>query len=314
MSLIQGFLLGILQGVAEFLPISSSGHLRVAQKLFKLGEVPLLFDVFLHIATLLAVVIYFREIIWTLVCVFFRMILGRNRSVQTFDIANVHGYDNKVASLAPNDKAGRHTILMIVLTTLVTGILGYVSSRFLKDLPDKAVFVGFLVTAAFLVFSAVVSKKIHGDIEPDSDSTNDLYITRDSSVTWIQALVIGIAQGIGTLPGISRSGSTISGAALSGVDRKTAGDYSFIVSIPAILGAFVLTLKDALDVAAERGESFSTHFSATVGILPALVGFASAFVFGYVALTFLMRVIHKGKLEWFAIYLVPAGILGLIFL
>ena len=109
-------------------------------------------------------------------------------------------------------------------------------------------------------------------------------------------------QGVGTLPGISRSGSTIAGALFAGVDRKVAGEYSFIISIPAILGAFILEVKDLEKV------------SQTIGAAPIVAGCAAAFAAGYISLTLLMKIIQKGKLQWFAAYLIPAGIIGMIFL
>ena len=313
MTAIQGFLLGILQGIAEFLPISSSGHLKAAQHLFGLGDVPLIFDVLLHIATLAAVVIYFRKVIGKLFAVLFRMILRRAEPAQPFNINSVKKIDTKIETLAPNDEIGRKTILMIIVTTLITGVLGIASSKLIPELPLKFVAAGFIATALFLVVSAFISKKKHGDLEPVTDMKDDFYSVQENSITLKQAVVIGIAQGIGTLPGISRSGSTIAGAQFCGVNRQTAGDYSFIVSIPAILGAFVLTLKDAFEEAGALGTSVLEMFNKTVGIVPAAIGFAAAFVFGYIALALLMKIINKGKLEWFAVYLVPLGILGLIF-
>ena len=118
----------------------------------------------------------------------------------------------------------------------------------------------------------------------------------------MQSIVIGIMQGFGTLPGISRSGSTIAGSLFSKLDRKTAGDYSFIVSIPAILGAFLLEVKDLGEV------------SSSIGALPVIAGCIAAFVVGYLSLTFLMKLIRKGKLAWFAAYLIPVAILGIILL
>ena len=124
---------------------------------------------------------------------------------------------------------------------------------------------------------------------------------QQKGISWIQALFIGLMQGIGTLPGISRSGSTIAGSQLCGVNRSAAGEYSFIVSIPAILGAFVLELKDLGEV------------SSTIGAAPVVAGCAAAFAWGYISLSLLMKLIRKGKLDLFACYLIPAGILGLIF-
>ena len=123
-----------------------------------------------------------------------------------------------------------------------------------------------------------------------------------NTVSPLKGFLIGIAQGIGTLPGISRSGITISASLMTGTDRKTSGEFSFILSIPAIVGAFILELKDLGDV------------SNTVGILPLIIGCLTAFVVGLISLKFLMKLINKGKLEYFAFYLIPVGILGLIFL
>jgi len=111
----------------------------------------------------------------------------------------------------------------------------------------------------------------------------------------LQAVIIGAAQGIGVLPGISRSGSTISAALLSGVDRERAGEYSFLLSIPAILAAFIFELKSARIV------------TASISLLPLTVGMLTSFIVGLASLTFLLKVIKKGKLGMFGYYLIPAG-------
>ena len=266
MSVIQGIILGFLQGVAEFLPISSSGHLAVAQYLFGLDEVPLLFDIFLHLATLAAVCLYFWKKIWKLLVCFGRWVSRKTPS--------------------EDDIAGRKTIIAIILSTIVTGIMGVVSSKIIPDMSIKITCAGFLITALLLILSSRISKK--------NNSNNQV-------VTKRQSLFIGFMQGIGTLPGISRSGSTIAGALLCGVNQKTAGDYSFIISIPAILGAFILELKDLGEV------------SEIVGAAPVIAGCAAAFAVGYISLTLLMKMIKNGKLQWFAAYLIPLGIAGMIF-
>ena len=276
MSMIQGIVLGVFQGIAEFLPISSSGHLAVLQHLFGLEDVPLLFDVFLHLATLLSVVLFFRKKIWELLCSFARIFVPAK---------------NPDEVQIENQKENKKYILAIILATIVTGIMGVISSKFVENVPVKFICAGFIVTAVLLVLSSVVEKK-SGTISGDEKK----------SVTWIQALIIGFAQGVGTLPGISRSGSTISGALFCGVPRSRAGEFSFIVSIPAILGAFILETKDLGEVASSIG------FDVVIG------GCAAAFASGYLSLTWLMKLIKKGRLEWFACYLVPAGVLGMIFL
>ena len=284
MTVIQGILLGILQGIAEFLPISSSGHLAVMQKLFSLEEVPLLFDIMLHLATLLAVVLYFRKKIWTLLCVFGRLIARRPAPKAV----------NKDDLLCGTEARGRMTILAVIITTVVTGAIGVFTSKLIPDMPVKVTCAGFIVTAILLVVSSIIERRNSGAVKNSAGKNN--------GIKWYQAIVIGVMQGIGTLPGISRSGSTIAGSQLCGVNRAAAGEYSFIVSIPAILGAFLLELKDFAEV------------GSTVGAAPVIAGCAAAFAWGYISLAVLMKIIRKGKLEWFACYLIPAGILGLLFL
>ena len=284
MSVLQSVLLGILQGIAEFLPISSSGHLALAQHLFKLDDVPLLYDVILHLATLLAVVLFFRKKIWNLLCCFGRWI-ARRQEVSA---------DNPEDLLCGNDTLGRKTIIAIICATFVTGILGVAASKLIPQLPLKFTCAGFIVTAGLLIFSSLWQKK-----QANATSDTDKQLSGQKGIGVLQALFVGFMQGIGTLPGISRSGSTIAGAQLAGIDRTSAGEFSFIVSIPAILGAFVLEAKDLGEI------------GSSVGVLPVVLGFVSAFVAGYLSLAFLMKLIKKGRLEWFAAYLIPLGIAGL---
>lgn len=267
MNLFQSVCLGILQGITEFLPVSSSGHLAVAQKLFKLDDVPLIFDVCLHVATLFAVVIFFRKTIADLLSVFIRMITGKSLE---------------------EDKPKQTMIFSIIAATVITGIIGIISSHFIEDMPVKFVCIGFILTGILLLAATFLNKSGKKDEESENDT-----------VTIKQGIICGLAQGLGTLPGISRSGSTISGAMLSGVKRKTAGEFSFILSIPAILGAFILEVKD-LDT-----------LTSLVSLPCLVVGLLTAFAAGLGALYVLMKLIKKGKLGYFAIYLIPLGIAGL---
>ncbi|MBR2361138.1 MAG: undecaprenyl-diphosphate phosphatase [Spirochaetaceae bacterium] len=278
MSVVEGILLGLLQGVAEFLPISSSGHLALAQELFDLDDVPLLFDIMLHLATLGAVLLFFRRKIWSLLKVAGRWLARRS---------------------LPEDNADVRTIVALLLGTAVTGVLGIVLSDLVEDYSEKLICVGFFITAGLLIFSDAVEERRRKKL---LESGSDGLVTTRTGVRPLQGLGIGLAQGIGVLPGISRSGSTIAGALLCGVDREQAGEFSFLLSIPAILGAFVLELDD-LDTIGD-----------SVGVAPVLAGCVAAFVAGIFALSVLMKIVRKGKLEWFALYLIPAGILGLVFL
>lgn len=303
MSILESIILGLLQGVTEFLPVSSSGHLAVVQHLFHLDEIPALFDVILHLPSLLAVIIFFRKKIIRLLIIFGRWITGKKLCDQQLDSSNAAGTETSSSPsgsgasdagfdlLTGTERGGRRTIVAIILSTLVTGVIGVFSSKLLPELPVKAVFFGFLVTSALLITSGVFARRASMHERKESAE----------GVSVVQALAIGFMQGIGTLPGISRSGSTISGALFAGVNREAAGEYSFIVSIPAILGAFVLELKDA----AELGSTVSA------GAL--VCGCVASFVAAYLSLVFLMKIIRRGRLEWFAAYLIPCGILGLIF-
>ena len=309
MTIFQSIILGVLQGIAEFLPISSSGHLKVAQELFGLSEVPLLFDVMLHLATLAAVILYFRKKIARLFVILFRWIVPSGKwkvesgkqegevspSLQTQAFSATPSAGDTPATppetdlLTGTDELGRKTIIAVIVATIVTGAIGVVTSKLIPELPIKVTCVGFLFTACLLIFSSIWAKK---------HDSNNLKEARGISI--LQALFIGFMQGVGTLPGISRSGSTIAGAQLAGVNRAAAGEFSFIVSIPAILGAFVLEAKDLGEVGSQ------------IGALPVFCGCLAAFAWGYLSLSILMKLIRKGKLEWFACYLIPLGVAGLI--
>jgi undecaprenyl-diphosphatase len=267
MTVTQALLLGLLQGVTEFLPVSSSGHLALAKAAFSLGDVPLLFDVSLHLATLAAVLLYFRGIIARLLSALVRRVRRKTRK---------------------GDDACLRTLAALLAGTAVTAAFGAALHKSVSDLPLKVVSAGFIVTALMLVVSGrVAAKRIGG------------------APRWVsvrQGVIVGFAQGIGVLPGISRSGSTISGALLCGVGREESGEFSFLLSVPAVLGAFALELSGAEGMAQ------------SVGAGALVLGCAAAFAAGLASLACLMKLIRRGRLEWFAVYLVPLGVAGLLFL
>ncbi len=312
MSILQSIVLGLLQGIAEFLPISSSGHLAVAQNLFGLDEVPLLYDVLLHVATLAAVVIYFRKKIGKLFRVLGRWIFRRQKiqdGMEGKTLSQTENTEDSVKNtvsadstdfLSGTEQRARRTILAVIVSTIVTAAIGILTSKLIPELSIKATCLGFLVTAALLIFSSLAEKK-----QSKKSTRNE-----PGGITLKQAVAIGVMQGFGTLPGISRSGSTIAGGQLSKLDRAAAGEYSFIISIPAILGAFVLGLKDYIELVKEGAENAVQ----TMNGVSTAAGCLVAFVSGYFALSFLMKLIKKGRLEWFSCYLIPLGVLGMIFL
>ncbi len=263
MTLLQSLALGVLQGITEFLPVSSSGHLLLARRLMGLGEVPILFDILMHLPTLAAVIIVFRQRLSRLLTAFWRWLQG-NRD--------------------PEVRVHMRLLSTIIVTTLVTGIVGLLLSRLLGDdsLPPRVVGVFFLLTAAALV----ASRAFRGDKDY-------------SGIGMHEGVITGLAQGIGALPGISRSGITISASLAAGLSRERAAEYAFLVSIPAITGALALKFPDR----------------ASLGVsLPVLAaGLCASFVFGWLALTLLLRLIRGGRLHLFAFYLAPLGLAVLLF-
>ena len=261
MTFIQSVLLGALQGFTEFLPVSSSGHLAVVESFMHLQEVPVLFDILLHISTLLVVLIVFRSRIIKIVVSLF-----------------------KRAGLDKEDKANRKLFLMILISTVFTGVIGLILNELNVDKYLSIIYILFIITGLILIGSKFWGGNINY-----------------SSIGIKQSVITGISQGVGVLPGISRSGITISAALLSGMDREKAGEYSFLISVPAILGAFILESKDA------------TGLINMVDPVVIGAGMASAFIVGLFSLKLLLRLIKKGNLYFFSIYLIPMGIAGLVF-
>jgi undecaprenyl-diphosphatase len=263
-SILQAFILGLFQGVAEFLPISSSGHLLMLKHLMGLGDVPVLFDVILHVATLGSILVVFR-----------RRIAGIVVSTGRF-IGRRHGQA---------DAENLAIIPPAILATILTAVIGLLLSQL--DFGDKPrVAAGLLLVTAVLLVASTFLKGTTGY----------------SGLKLRHGLMIGIAQGIGVLPGISRSGITISAGLASGLQRETAGEFAFLLAVPAIGGALVLELKDIGELAG------------SVAPAPLIVGSLAAFVAGVAALLLLLPLVRRGKLAWFAAYLIPVGILGMILL
>ena len=263
MNFLQGIFLGILQGVTEFLPVSSSGHLLMMRNIMGLGDIPVLFDVLLHIATLIVVVVMFRNKVIELLLSLIRWIVRKG--------------DDR-------DNANMRLIGILLVTVFITGVLGlFIDSLDLSSSP-KIVFPLYLVTAVILWFTRKA---------PSGRSYRELNL--------LDGLIMGIAQGFGVLPGISRSGITISTGLYRRMNRDVAAEYSFLIFIPTVLGALLLDLKDA-------GSLLST-----VSFPVLSVAFLTTLVSGFLALKLLVKLIDNGKFFYFSFYLVPLGILGLIF-
>ena len=270
MTYLSSFLLGLVQGLAEFLPISSSGHLSIARNLLGLDtEVPAFFDVLLHLGTLVAVfAAYWRDI-----C---DMVVELCRGVSDL----VHGTTPRQVPPA------RRLILLIIVGTLPLFLLLPIHKK-VQALSSNMVFIGAaLVVTGFLLFACDLVRK--------GKKT-------ERNATLADVLVVGVGQAIATLPGISRSGMTITTGCFVGFERKFAVRFSFLLSIPAVLGANILSLKDAAEAGINWGEGPMY-----------LVGVITAAVVGYICIRLLRMVAEKGRFGAFAYYCWAVGLLTLL--
>jgi undecaprenyl-diphosphatase len=229
-----------------------------------ISDIPVLFDVLLHCATLCSVLVVFRKRIAGIIVSLIHFIT-KKRSIQD---------DENLALIIP-----------MLVATIITAVFGLFLSKIVKQQNISLVSVLFLVTA----FILIISSRFKGQ-------------AGYKEIGLKQGLVTGFAQGLGVLPGISRSGITISAGVFSGINRETSAEFAFLLAIPAILGAVVLELRDL--------ESLKMQ----VDLMQILVSFLTAFLSGIGALKLLMPLIKKGRLWCFALYLIPLGIIGLVFL
>jgi len=243
MSLAESILLGLIQGITEFLPVSSSGHLVLTQRLLGFSQPPIFFDILIHTATLVAVFIYFRK-----------------------KIVSYINYEN---------------IKNIIIASLPAVFFGLILSPYVESIYNSIpiVGVGLLVTGSFMLYT----KNIKG--------------TSSKTINLNQAIKIGSFQALALFPGISRSGSTIFGGLLSKVDREKAFEFSFILSIPAIIGAMTLQL-------------FSTNINPINAI--DIMGFMAALFSGLFAIRILDAITTNNKLFYFGYYCLLVGIGSLV--
>lgn len=271
MSYLTAVLLGLVQGVAEFLPISSSGHLAIAEQLLNLqgaSNVPGFFDVLLHLGTLVAVFIAYWDDIRDMIVEFFAGI---------GDLAH-HSTPNPVPP-------ARRLILLIIVGTLPLFVM-VPFRHFFSSLGDNMYFIGgALIFTGILLF---VSDRVHHGRKTEK------------TATMLDALLVGIGQAVALCPGISRSGMTITTGCFAGFERKFAVRFAFLLSIPAVIGANILSLKDAIDAGIDWAS------------VPAyLVGVAVAAVSGYACIRLLRYIADKGRFGAFAYYCWAVGALTL---
>ena len=234
-------LLGIVQGLTEFLPVSSSGHLTLLSEIFGINQNNLFTSVALHFGTLMSVVVYY-----------YKDLIGLFR------------------------KENHKTIWFIILATIPAGIVMLLIHNTVETMfsSSKYVSFGFLLTAIILLITEYIGRRI----KPKPN------------ITYKSALIIGLSQAMAIFPGISRSGSTISGGIiLAGTDRKKVADFVFLMSIPIIFGSTVF-------------EAVSVDFS-SINIVATILGIIASFVTGLIAIKFMMRIIKKCNFKWFSLYL-----------
>jgi undecaprenyl-diphosphatase len=245
--------LGIIQGLTEFLPVSSSGHLVIASEFLNFRESGVAFEVFVHLGTLLSVLIAFRQDILKMITAPFLLIFSNDDKTEAkkywlWDICIITG-----------------TVPAAVIGLMFKSEIEAAFSSFLL------VLIMLTVTGIFLLLSRYASQK-------------------QDNLSVGKSILIGIAQAFAILPGISRSGSTIVTGLMLGMDRENAAKFSFLLAIPAILGASVIKINDLMTLEGQISISYL------------LIGAIAAFISGYFAIIWLLDIVKRGKLEWFAYY------------
>ena len=271
MSWLEALILGIVQGLTEFLPVSSSGHLTILSNLFGLeGESNLTMNVVLHVATVLSTLfILWKEVVWI-----FKDLFAK-QSWKSYTGLN----------------EGTKYAINILISMIPVGIVGF----FFKDTVEEIfgsgmliVGIMLLVTAALLAFSYYAKPR------------------QREHISGLHAFIIGIGQALAVMPGLSRSGTTIATGLLLGNKKEKMAQFSFLMVIPPVLGEALLDVKDI----AEQG--FSTAMNGiSAGTL--IVGFLAAFITGCLACKWMINVVKRGKLIWFAVYCVIIGLFAIIY-
>lgn len=267
-------LLGVLQGLTEFLPVSSSGHLRILAELFGVDDPQTLFDILLHVGSLMAVLVVYRDLFW-------KMLKGLGRFLK------------RPGTLG--DEPYARLVLLAGVGTVPTGAIAVAFGDRMEGLAAQLAFVGsmLLVNGCILLGLGVVNRGAMADERAGGAGRRSLEELRISDV-----LIVGTAQGFGIFRGISRSGSTIAAGLLVGLKQDAAAALSFVLSVPAILGALVMKMDfDAIEAEG-------------VGVY--ILGATVSAVVGTVALLLVLRLLNRGKLHHFAWYCFAVGVFALL--
>ncbi len=258
MQLLKYTILGIIQGLTEFLPVSSSGHLVIFQTLFGFETPPVFFDILLHLATLIAVVFFVRRELWRIIINIFKP--------KTLEF---------------------RLFILLVIASVPTAVIGILFNEWIESLFSSVKIVGAMLLVTGVMLFLTNKKNICSGIK------------NVGQVRIIDAIMIGIAQGMAVMPGISRSGFTISTGLFCRLERELAAKFSFILAIPAILGATVFKFKEGI-------AEIQTDW------LLMLPGFILAMVVGFLSLGLLLKIIKEWKLYYFSYYCWLIGIIVLV--
>jgi len=273
MTILAAIILGLIQAVTEFLPVSSSGHLALAQQLlsnvFDFKKVPISFDVLVHFATLVVTALYVREDI-------FKIVRG----------------------IFSGDAWSRKVALAVIVASIPAGVIGFT----LKDLIEES-FHSLLVVACGLLLTSVFLETAQRKKSAETDGAS-LDKSAGLDLDWeppsvVQALIIGIAQAVSITPGVSRSGSTICTALILGMKSRSAIHFSFLMSLPVIFGATLLQVEDLISLPSSEVPAYLAAFLATV-------------LGGWFSIKFLVAAVRNINLRPFAIYTMVLGLICLI--
>ena len=287
MNLIQAIIMGIVQGATEFLPVSSSGHLSILKNIFNMEtNAGLLFETLLHLGTLVAVCIVYKKDIAKLIVAAVEMLKS------LIGNARIKSSNKKTGEDEPLEKvintAYKKFVVLIIVTSIPTAVVGLILSKIVEGASGS-----LLVTGICLVITAIIL--LASDMAPMGRK-------KVKGATNADAAIVGVVQGIAALPGISRSGSTIAACVFLGFDRQFAVRYSFIASLPAIIGANLLELRHIGEMA-EGGTS----------LVCCLAGMLVAGIVGYGAIKLTQKAVAKNMFQYFAYYCAGIGIISILF-
>lgn len=298
MDYIYSVVMGIVQGLTEFLPVSSSGHLTLVQHIFGVdGESNFFFNIMLHVGTLFAVCIFYYKLLWSLIKSFFGLI--KKIFTGKFSWKNRTDDENMIFMLI----IGLLPLFLLFVPVPGTDMVFKDVSEMFSGNKYLIYVASFLVITSILLWIGIACNKrtcthaIHSRKDLENEDGRKNYNVLD-------AICVGVMQVFATLPGISRSGSTLAVGEMRGINKQKAIDYTFILGIPTILASAVFELKDAL------GSNVSS--TAELGIAPLIIGMVVSAVVGYLAILIFKWFLKTDKMYIFAIYTAVIGIVGII--